>query len=105
MIDIKKWEPFAWGYIHAGRDDIEYRVANGIKTWAEETDLALELSNWFQSPLGSFGRLAVHYERASGIELNEGVYRRNFDACADMSEEEAATVIRDILRTWWHTVA
>ncbi len=100
MIEIKKLEPFAWGYIHAGRDDIEYRVASGIKTWADETDLTLDLSNWFQSPLGSFGRLAVHYERASGIELNESVYRRNFDACADMSEEEIINYYYDYFRPY-----
>ncbi len=33
---------------------------------------------------------------------SENVMKR---VSADMSEEEAATVIRDILRTWWHTVA
>ena len=33
---------------------------------------------------------------------SENVMKR---VSADMSKEEAATVIRDILRTWWHTVA
>ena len=66
-MEIEKWEPFAWEYIHAGREDIGYRIASGILQWAKKGELALDLSHWFQWTKGSFWNQAVGYSRADGI--------------------------------------
>ena len=74
---MKHIEPFAWGYIHSGRNDMEYRIANGMKTAADEIEVNINTSNWFQSPLGAMTNFAVRYNRAEGIDLNEGIKNRN----------------------------
>ena len=100
MVNIKRLEPFAYGYVHAGREDKDYRIACGIKTWAEETDLALDLSNWFQSPLSSWYRQAVRYSRAEGIDLNENIKNQNAAACTELSDLETIDYYFDYFRPY-----
>lgn len=87
-MNIKHLEPFAWGYIHANRNNLEYRIANGMKTFAEEVETDIIPEDWFQSPLGKFDSLAVHYSRGGGIELNESVRNRNAEGITELSELE-----------------
>ena len=87
-MNIKHLEPFAWGYIHANRNNLEYRIANGMKTFAEEVETEIIPEDWFQSPLGKFDSLAVHYSRGGGIELNESVRNRNAEGITELSELE-----------------
>lgn len=87
-MNIKKLEPFAYGYIHAGREDKAYRIANGMKTFADELEASINTDDYFQSPLGKFSSLAVHYERASGIELNEKIRNKNAEGLSELSEIE-----------------
>ncbi|MCR5484977.1 MAG: hypothetical protein K6F09_05230 [Clostridiales bacterium] len=100
MVNMKKTEPFAYGYIHADRDDKEYRVANGIKTWAQEAELSLDLSNWFQSPLSSWEKQTVRYARADGILLNERAKNSNLEKYSELSDLEAIEYYFDYFRPY-----
>ncbi|MBR6940257.1 MAG: pyruvate formate lyase family protein, partial [Clostridia bacterium] len=75
-MDIKKAEPFAWGYVHSEKKDVESRIANGIKVFAEKIPLDLDISCMFVAPVWKMGGLAVHYDRAGGIELRSEVRDR-----------------------------
>lgn len=87
-MNIKHLEPFAWGYIHAGRNNIQYRIANGMKTFADELDIDINTEDWFQSPIGKFSSLAVHYSRAGGIDLNRSIKEKNEEKLTELSEIE-----------------
>ena len=100
MLNIRQLEPFAWGYVHAGREDKEYRIANGIKTWAEETALTFDLSNWFVAPWTDYYRQAVRYTRAEGIDLNEGIKNRNLEQFPDLPDAETINFYFDYFRPY-----
>ena len=87
-MNMKHLEPFAYGYVHAGRENKSYRIANGMKTFADELDVEINTEDLFQSPLGKFDALAVHYSRAGGIELNDGIRKRNAEETSCLSELE-----------------
>ena len=97
---MKKLEPFAWGYIHSPRDDKEYRTANGIKTFADELTVEINTDEWFQSPVGAFNSLAVHYSRSDGICLNESVKNRNSEGIEELSELEDINFYFDYFRPY-----
>ncbi len=99
-MNIKKTEPFAWGYIHSPRDSKEYRTANGIRTFADEIDIEINKDEWFQSPVGKFGSLAVHYSRSDGICLNEKVRDRNSEGIELLSELEQINFYFDYFRPY-----
>ncbi len=100
MIDIKKWEPFAWGYIHAGREDIGYRIANGMKTWAETADLPFDTKHWFVTPAAAYYRQAVRYTRAEGIDLNEGIKNERAKGLTELSDLETLNFYFDYFRPY-----
>lgn len=87
-MNMKKLEPFAWGYIHAEKENKSYRIANGIKTFADELDVTINTADFFQSPLGKFASLAVYYERADGIVLNERIKDKNAEGITELSQLE-----------------
>ncbi len=97
-MEIEKWEPFAWGYIHAGREDIGYRIASGILQWAKKGELSLDLSHWFQWTKGSFWNQAVGYSRADGIVLREGKHDAEVKQFQD--EEELLNYYYDYFRPY-----
>ena len=99
-MNIKKLEPFAWGYINAGRENKSFRVANGMKTFAEEVDAVINTEEWFQSPRDSFGSLAVHYSRSDGIVLREKVKDKNEEALSELSDIEELDFYYDFFRPY-----
>ncbi len=99
-MNIKKLEPFAWGYIHAGRENKSYRTANGMKTFADELEVSINTEDWFQSPLDKFSSFAVHYDRAGGIELNEKVKDENSEGLTELSELEELEFYFDYFRPY-----
>ena len=99
-MDMKKLEPFAWGYIHAGRDDLGYRIANGMKTFSEVFDTDIIAEDWFQAPVGRFGSYAVHYSRSDGIVLKEDVRNKNADGLSELKELEELNFYYDYFRPY-----
>ncbi len=99
-MNMKKLEPFAFGYIHAGRKDISYRIANGMKTFAEELDAEIITEEVFQAPTGKFSSLAVHYSRSDGIVLNEKVRNKNAAGINELSELEELNFYFDYFRPY-----
>lgn len=99
-MNIKQLEPFAWGYIHAGRENISYRIANGIKVFAEQTKLSLDTEFFFLSPLDQFTKSAVYYTRGGGIELNESVRSKNGEFLTELSEIEELNFYFDYFRPY-----
>jgi len=99
-MNIKHIEPFAWGYIHADRENKEYRIANGMKNFAEELEVEIKTDNWFQSPLGKFGSHAVKYSRADGIDLNERIKDRNSENLTELSDLEELNFYFDYFRPY-----
>lgn len=100
MMNMKHTEPFAWGYIHAGREDKSYRIANGMRVFAEELSVDIDTQNWFQSPLGAFSSYAVTYGRADGIVLHEGVRDRNAASLSELSDLEELNFYFDYFRPY-----
>ena len=99
-MNIKHIEPFAWGYIHAGRENKDYRIANGMRVFADELEVNINTGNWFQSPLGAFGNQAVKYNRADGIDLNEGIKNRNAANLTELSDLEELNFYFDYFRPY-----
>lgn len=99
-MDMRITEPFSWGYIHAGREDKDYRTAFGMKTFTEVVDLEINTEEWFQSPLGKFGSLAVHYSRGDGIALNEKVKNKNAEKLTELKELEELNFYYDYFRPY-----
>ncbi len=99
-MNMKKLEPFAYGYIHADRSDKEYRIANGMKTFADELTVSINTEDFFQSPLGKFGSLAVHYARADGIVLNERIKNKNSEGLTELSDLEKVNFYYDYFRPY-----
>lgn len=99
-MDMRKTEPFSWGYIHAGREDKDYRTAFGMKTFSEVVELEINTEEWFQSPLGQFDSLAVHYSRGGGIELNESVRNKNAEKLTELKELEELNFYYDYFRPY-----
>ncbi len=100
MLNMKRLEPFAWGYVHSPCADTEYRIANGIKNFADELEVTINTEDFFQSPLGAFGSLAVHYARADGIVLNEGRKNKNAEGLTELSDLEALNFYYDYFRPY-----
>jgi len=86
-MEMKHLEPFAWGYRHSEKNDIEYRIASGIYTFAQEFEIELDISNMFVAPLGGMGRYAVNYNRADGIALRSSVKDRNINLYPELEEQ------------------
>ena len=99
-MNIKKLEPFAYGYIHACREHKGYRIANGMKTFADELDISISTEDFFQSPLGAFDSFAVHYSRAGGIELNSRIRDKNEKALSELSEIEQLNYYYDYFKPY-----
>ncbi len=99
-MNMKKLEPFAWGYIHAGREHKGYRIANGMKTFADEVEVEIDTDVFFQSPLGKFDALAVHYERGDGIALNEQIKKRNAEKLTVLQDLEELNFCFDYFRPY-----
>lgn len=99
-LNIKHLEPFAWGYIHAKSKDIEYRVANGIRTAADEIEVKINPTYWFQSPLGAMTNFAVRYNRAEGIDLNENIKNRNAEKLTELADLEELNFYFDYFRPY-----
>ena len=97
-MDIKRLEPFAWGYAHSPKPDVETRIAHGILTWAKEIPLTLDVTDWFVSPLYRMSSQAVSYERAEGIVLRDEVRRRNISEYPE--DEELINVYYDWFRPY-----
>lgn len=85
-MEMKHLEPFAWGYMHAEPGDPESRIANGIYTFAQEYEIAIDPAAWFAAPLGGMGSYAVNYSRADGISLNARRRDANIKAYPEMEE-------------------
>ena len=49
--EMKRLEPFAWGYMHSPQTDTESRIANGIYAFAEEVEVHIDPADWFPAPL------------------------------------------------------
>ena len=99
-MDMRITEPFSWGYIHAGREDKGYRTAFGMKTFSEVVELEINTEEWFQSPVGKFSSLAVHYSRGDGIELNESVRNKNAEKLTELKELEELNFYYDYFRPY-----
>jgi len=99
-MNIKNLEPFAWGYIHAGREDKEYRIANGMKVFTEELSVSIKAEDFFQAPLGAFSSYAVYYNRSEGIALNESVKDRNARQLSQLKDLEELNFYFDYFRPY-----
>ncbi len=99
-MNMKQLEPFAWGYIHAGRENKDYRIANGMKTFADVLNVNINIDAWFQSPLGAFSSYAVHYSRSDGIELNERIKDQNAEKLTALHDLEELNFYFDYFRPY-----
>ena len=84
---IQELEPFACGYAAADRDEKEYRIACGFKSFAEHIPLSIDPSAWFAGPVHLMDRLAFRYERAAGIRADESRCRAEREANPDLRAE------------------
>ncbi len=99
-MDIKHLEPFAYGYVHSERTDIQYRIANGMKTFADELEVEIDTEALFQSPVGKFNSLIVHYSRAGGIEVNERIRNKALEIRSSRAEVEKINFYYDYFRPY-----
>ncbi len=99
-MNMKHLEPFAYGYIHAGRENKSFRIANGMKAFADELEAEINTEDLFQSPLGKFDSLAVHYSRSGGIELNERVKDNNKKEITELCDLEKLNFYFDYFRPY-----
>ncbi len=99
-MNMKQLEPFAWGYIHSDRNNLEYRIANGMRTFAEVVDTKINTEEWFQSPIGKFSSYAVYYNRSEGIVLRESVRNKNAEALTELHELETLNFYYDYFRPY-----
>lgn len=99
-MNMKQLEPFAWGYIHADRNDLEYRIANGMRTFAEMLDADINTEEWFQSPVEKFSSYAVFYSRSDGIVLRENVRNKNAEKLTELKDLETLNFYFDYFRPY-----
>lgn len=99
-MNMKQLEPFAWGYVHADRNDLEYRIANGMRTFAEMLDADINTEEWFQSPVEKFSSYAVFYSRSDGIVLRENVRNKNAEKLTELKDLETLNFYFDYFRPY-----
>ena len=99
-MNIRHLEPFAYGYVHSERTDIQYRIANGMKTFADELEVEIDTDALFQSPVGKFDSLIVHYSRAGGIEVNERTRNKAIEIHSSREEVEKINFYYDYFRPY-----
>ncbi|MCR5042375.1 MAG: hypothetical protein K6C36_09810 [Clostridia bacterium] len=86
-MDIKRLEPFAWGYRNCRKNDVESKIAAGIMSFAREIELEIKPSDWFVGPVGKMGSYAVNYCRADGIDLRREKKDRDCAKYPELDEE------------------
>ncbi len=69
-ISVANIEPFAYGYLNAETDDVEYRIACGMLKTAEEMNISLDKSSVFATFKVDRNRTCVYYEYGSGIYVD-----------------------------------
>ena len=91
-MDIKKIEPFAFGYKEADVSGVSpeyernYRIACGMKRQAETVELSIDPKDWFAGPCCTYPNLGIHYSRGAGIYFNSEIkeaQKENFPELAD----------------------
>lgn len=97
-MDLKRFEPFGWGYMNSALPDTESRIANGINIFAREVSLDDDFSDWFVAPVSKMGSMAVNYERAAGITLDSRVRDKYLSEYPD--DEEQICVFFDYFRPY-----
>lgn len=68
---IYELEPFAVGFMEADRNDRGYRIACGIKKFAENVPLKIDTSEWFVGLGGNWGNAKIKHSRDAGIRARE----------------------------------
>jgi len=86
---IRTTEPFAAGYLEAGRDNIEYRVAAGMFELAKYRPISLKAGDFYAGLGDCNSKYAVQYTYGNGILVNGGLLREKIERnpeCADELE-------------------
>ena len=68
---LTKIEPFAVGFLTAPREDRCYKIAYALKFMAENLDIKLDTTNWFNAPGHSFVPYSIGFSRADGIVVRD----------------------------------
>lgn len=87
MTDLYDIEPFAMGFLNADRDDLEYRVACGMKTYAERVKLNITPSEWFVGVCEEGGDCAVFMSRGGGMAINYEKKEKNLNSFPQYADE------------------
>ena len=70
MKNICEIEPFAYGYLTADRDDIEYKTACGLREYAKHIPMLLENDSFFASFINRVVPFGVSFSFRSGIAVD-----------------------------------
>ena len=71
---LPELEPFALGFLNSPADDIEYRIACGMLSYAQHLPLHLEDNCTFACH--AFPELGVNYLYGDGIKVNPGMLEK-----------------------------
>lgn len=80
-------EPFAMGFLEADRDDLEYRVASGIKVYAEHVKLSIIPSEWFVGVCEEGDNAGVFVRRGAGMDVDRENCAHNLAVYPEAAEE------------------
>ncbi len=70
-MNVLQLEPFAMGYMNTDKKSREYKVAAGIKCFAENAPLSIDPSEVFVAPYRSYWEQAISYDRSGGYDIDE----------------------------------
>lgn len=68
---VYELEPFAMGYIEAAGKSTEYRIAAGIKCFAENRPLSINPADVFVASYAEYGSMGISYDRSCGFVPEE----------------------------------
>lgn len=86
-MNIRDVEPFAVGYMNQAGKSAGYRIASGIKCWAENIELSIDPSEWFVAPYREYFKMAVRYDRGGGIELDKNKIKEKCEIYPELESE------------------
>lgn len=87
MRTLRETEPFAYGYMNAGRDDIEYRIASGLLEYAKHVPLAGFDKAFVTIPDRRNPLFGVNYYAGAGIAVAPDKIDGEIKAFPELSEQ------------------
>ena len=92
-MDIRKIEPFAFGFKEADISGVDpeyernYRIACGTKRQMEECEISITPDDWFAGPCCTYPNLGIHYSRGGGIESHPDLLAEQKERFPELSDE------------------